>query len=278
MNSFLNPIIVLAAAFTTFNGYAADITLAPKLVQVPGGKIKTFTCPDQQAICPEHAYVERELGIAPFEIATTEVSFEDWDECVRDQGCVDEKSEWAYLNRPIHPPCVEGQVCQHPFDEGWGRGRRPVIHVSWNDTQKYIDWLNKKTGGNYRLPTSAEWEYAALAGAATTFSWGNSIGKNKANCDGCGSQWDNRQTAPVASFRPNRLGLHDMEGNVSEWVSSCFPTRSRGSQTCMVYLYRGGAWSHRAKSIDPRGYNSANADFRAGFLGFRLARTPGKAP
>ena len=86
----------------------------------------------------------------------------------------------------------------------------------------YVRWLSGQTGERYRLPSEAEWEYAARAGSVTAYSWGNEIGRNRANCDGCGSQWDNGQTAPVGSFGPNGWGLHDMHGNVYEWVQDCW--------------------------------------------------------
>ena len=99
-----------------------------------------------------------------------------------------------------------------PPDNGWGRGTRPVINVSWNDAQGFIQWLSRKSGNTYRLPTEAEWEIATRAGTTTDYYWGNDVGRNHANCDGCGSEWDNRKTAPVGSFKPNAFGLYDMSG------------------------------------------------------------------
>ena len=90
-------------------------------------------------------------------------------------------------------------------DEGWGRGNRPVINVSWNDAVTYTEWLSKQTGNKYRLPSESEWEYATRAGTETKYWWGNDIDENKANCDG-GSQWDN--IAPVGSFSANPFGLY----------------------------------------------------------------------
>ena len=97
---------------------------------------------------------------------------------------------------------------------GWGRGPQPVINVNWDDAQQYVAWLSRVTGQPYRLLTEAEWEYAARAGTTTAYYWGDEIGKGNANCDGCGSQWDTKQTAPVGSFAPNAFGLYDMAGNV----------------------------------------------------------------
>jgi formylglycine-generating enzyme required for sulfatase activity len=109
-----------------------------------------------------------------------------------------------------------------PYDQGWGRGRRPVIYVSWEDANAYTKWLSERTGKRYRLPTEAEWEHAARAATKTDYWWGNEMMKGIANCDGCGSEWDNKQTAPVGSFKPNPFGLYDTAGNVDEWVQDCW--------------------------------------------------------
>ena len=114
---------------------------------------------------------------SPFALGRHEVTFAEWDACVAAGGC-----------------------SHTPEDEGWGRDDRPVINVSWEDAQQYVAWLSGVTGATYRLPSEAEWEYAARAGTTTRYFWGDEIGENRANCDGCGSEWDNRQTAPVGSF------------------------------------------------------------------------------
>lgn len=253
------------------NATAATVA-APPMVKIPAGKLTTETCKAGVAMCDIDDYVKRTLDIVAFELGATEVTFEQYDACVNDGGCASPKSEWAYENRAVHPPCAERGPCHHPYDEGWGRGKRPVIHVSWKDALAYAAWLSAKTGVKYRLPTAVEWEYAALAGARTAFPWGDKLGKNKANCDGCGSKWDNRQSAPVGSFAPNRFGLYDMVGNVNEWVSDCFPTRSKGSQTCMKYLYFGGAWITSARQMTGIGFNAVGDHARESHLGFRLAK------
>jgi formylglycine-generating enzyme required for sulfatase activity len=103
---------------------------------------------------------------------------------------------------------------EQPADKGWGRGRRPVINISWEGARAYAQWLSEQTGKRYRLPTEAEWEYAARAGTETTYWWGDEVGENHANCSSCGSEWDNMQTAPVGSFASNPWGLYDTVGNV----------------------------------------------------------------
>src|SRR5205823_12154354 len=118
-----------------------------------------------------------------------------------------------------------------PSDYGWGRGRRPVINVSWDDAKAYAAWLANRTGKAYRLLSEAEWEYAARAGTTTVYFWGDAIGNNNANCDGCGSQWDKRQTAPVGSFKSNAFGLYDMAGNVWQWVQDCYHADYQGAPT-----------------------------------------------
>ncbi|MDD5391986.1 MAG: formylglycine-generating enzyme family protein [Thiothrix sp.] len=139
-------------------------------------------------------------------------------------------------------------------DSSWGRDTRPVINVSWDDAQGYVQWLTKNNGQGLscRLPTEAEWEYTARAGTTTAYFWGNDIGKNNANCDGCGSQWDNKQTAPVGSFLANKLSLQDMHGNVWEWVQDCKHENYQGAPVdgtawesggdCGRRVLRGGSW------------------------------------
>ena len=166
-----------------------------------------------------------------FALSKFEVTFAQWDACVVDGGCNGYR----------------------PDDLGWERGSRPVIQVSWEDAQTYVSWLSRSTGENYRLPSESEWEYAARAGSTTQYNWGNDIGRNRANCDGCGSQW-NQRTAPVGSFAANAFGLHDMHGNVYEWVQDCWNLSYAGAPTdgrawvhgdCEIRVVRGGSWSQQ---------------------------------
>jgi formylglycine-generating enzyme required for sulfatase activity len=174
-----------------------------------------------------------------------EVTFDQWDLCVANGGCNGYR----------------------PDDAGWGRGNRPVINVSWNDARTYVQWLSEMTGQRYRLLTSAEWEYAARAGTTTNFSWGDSdpvcdqSASNGANFDACSDD----RTRPVGSFQPNGFGLHDMHGNVWEWVED-----AEGSSRVL----RGGCWLNNPRDLrsayrvwsDPTGRsNSAR--------GFRVARS-----
>lgn len=159
---------------------------------------------------------------------------------------------------------------------------RPVENVSWLDTQDFIQKLNFMTGETYRLPSEAEWEYAARSGTTTRYSWGNDVGRNKANCAGCGSRWDGKETAPVGSFSPNQFGLYDMHGNVFEWVQDCAfsdysgaPTDGRArekTESCVDRVVRGGCLI-----FPPGNVRSASRYYQARsnrdkYIGFRLVR------
>lgn len=167
-----------------------------------------------------------------------------------------------------------------PNDKGWGRDKRPVIGVTWNDAVAYAEWLSEQTGKHYRLPTEAEWEYAARAGTTTKYWWGDTIGHNKANCGGCGSLWDYKKTAPVGSFPPNGFGLYETVGNVWEWTCSEYALYSEGKhlecsqETTGQRVARGGSWNYR-----PGGVRSAYRSYydtvnKYPDLGFRLISMP----
>ena len=200
--------------------------------------------------------------VAAFEMSKTEVTFAQWDACVADEGCGGYK----------------------PDDEKWGRDNRPVINVSWDDAQSYVKWLSKKTSLNYRLPTEAEWEYAARAGTKTSYFWGNAIGNNKANCDGCGSQWDNKQTAPVNSFPANSWGLVDMHGNAWEWVQDCYYSNYQSAPLDSVAwekwwslncdrVLRGGSWNFKSRYLRSAYRFRGGPTVRGSLIGFRISRT-----
>ena len=161
--------------------------------------------------------------------------------------------------------------------------RAPVTWVSWHDAQDFIGWLNKKEGTQaYRLPSEAEWEYAARAGTTTRYSWGDAIGRNRANCDGCGSRWDNKRPAPVGSFEPNGFGLYDMHGNVWEWVADCWHDSYKGAPTngsawasgCAPdsAVVRGGSWLADPRDLRAADRNRYGPSGHYSSLGFRLVQ------
>jgi formylglycine-generating enzyme required for sulfatase activity len=195
----------------------------------------------------------------PLAVSKFEVTFDDWDACITYGDC----------------PTVN--------DRGWGQGRRPVINVSWDDAQRYLAWLSKMTGKSYRLLTESEWEYAARAGTQTAYPWGEEIGKGNANCELCGSAWDGKQTAPVGSFNANAFGLHDMHGNVYEWVADCVHANYDGAPTdgsawmtdgdCNARNTRGGSWGNGPDAARSAARGRGDAGIRTNILGFRIGRT-----
>jgi formylglycine-generating enzyme required for sulfatase activity len=210
----------------------------------------------------------RTVDVGPFAIGRTEVTFDQWDACVVDGGCRGYR----------------------PSDQGWGRGARPAIHVSWYDAQDYVNWLSQKTGQAYRLPSEAEWEFAARAGTTTPFFWGRLPDRNFANfgkdaCPPCSGEVGGRDrwehTAPVAQFPPNAFGLHDMHGNVYEWTQDCFAHLPSGrvtsapviSEQCVERSVRGGGWHNDTRRVqsDYRAHNRPSD--RDDNLGFRVARS-----
>ena len=168
-----------------------------------------------------------------------------------------------------------------PEDEGFGRGRQPVIRVSWNDAVDYAQWLSQQTGKQHRLPTEAQWEYAARAGTETAYWWANEMKQGLATCIGCGTRWDTQQTAPVGSFKSNPFGLYDIVGNVSEWVQDCWHDNYQGAPSdgsawekehngdCDGRVRRGGSYIGDVRSSSRRLFRTG-ARFRA--QGFRLVR------
>ena len=153
-----------------------------------------------------------------------------------------------------------------------------MVCVSHEDATAYARWLSGETGRRYRLATEAEWEYAARAGTETAYPWGNSVGRDRANCDGCGSRWDNTQAAPVGSFETNAWGLHDTVGNVLEWTCSEYDEGYGGAELRCASgsggrrVIRGGSWYTRPWRVRSayRFWNGPAVRYH--YLGFRLAQ------
>jgi formylglycine-generating enzyme required for sulfatase activity len=214
-------------------------------------------------------------------------------------GCFDmgspESEDGRFDNERQHHVCVEAfkigkfEVTQKQWREVMGSdpsffkgcNHCPVEQVSWNEVQEYIAKLNAQTGKHYRLPTEAEWEYAARAGTETVYWWGNEKQPGFANCIGCDSRWGSKQPVPVGSFKPNSFGLYDTAGNVLEWVQDCWHDNYQGAPSdgsawekehngdCDGRVRRGVSYIGDARSSS-RGLFRAGARFRA--LGFRLVR------
>ena len=193
----------------------------------------------------------------PFAIGRYEVTFDQWDRCVEEKGC---KAQ--------------------PDDRDWGRGERPAINVSWEDAKAFVAWLSQKTGRTYRLPSEAEWEYAARAGTNTAFWWGRDVGSRQANCREC-TTGSGQQTSSVGSYQPNAFGLYDTAGNAAEWVEDCWNDNYRGapkdgsawtSGQCRLRVLRGGAYDSPAKAVRSTARFRYDTDVRYQANGFRVVR------
>jgi formylglycine-generating enzyme required for sulfatase activity len=185
------------------------------------------------------------------------------------------QTQWQAImgSAPGHVLAIMGSTPS----ENSGVATFPVEQVSFYDVQEFIKKLNARTGERFRLPTEWEWEYAARAGTGTARYWDEPIGRNHANCDGCGSGWDNRQTAPVRSFTANAFGLHDMLGNVEEWTCSEYKDHYDGHEKkcadrASYYSLRGGSWLNKPRFVRSARRNYGVPDHRYGTLGFRRAR------
>jgi len=195
-----------------------------------------------------------------FAVGQHELTFDEWDACVADGGCNGYK----------------------PNDEGCGGGTRPVINVNWDDANAYVAWLAKKTGKPYRLLSEAEYEYATRAGTTTAYPWGDAIGKNNANCTGCGWWQGKQQTVTVGSFAANGFGLYDMVGNAWERVEDCYHDSYNGAPTdgstwtsgdCSHHVSRGGAWVDFAQDLRSASRLGTSTGGRVSGIGFRVGRT-----
>jgi formylglycine-generating enzyme required for sulfatase activity len=208
---------------------------------------------------------QHSVQVDNFWMAKTETTFAQWQACVDDGGC---------------------QSNKHPKDQGWGRGNRPVINVSWHDANEYARWLSQKTGKKYRLPTEAQWEYAARAGTTTAFSFGNTITTAQANFDGNytynGSSKGRylKQTATVGRYPANGYGLHDLHGNVYEWVCSAYYNEYKGHEKQCANkndsrsrVLRGGSWLYLPRNVRSAYRFYLTASNRNFNIGFRLSRT-----
>ena len=231
-----------------------DTLVKPEMVEIPEGSFMMGSHPDDEGAQP-FEFPRHEVVVPAFAMSKFEVTFVEWDICFNAGGC-------SHL----------------PADQGWGRGRRPVINVSWDDVQEYVGWLSSMTGEDYRLPSEAEWEYAARAGLTTRYATGGELTAAMANFgvkDG--------QTVDVGSFPPNEFGLHDVHGNAMEWVQDRYSETyneapSDGSAweddlDTLQRVLRGGSWGVLIE--DPRiawrlgkAENSRNDDF-----GFRIAKS-----
>jgi formylglycine-generating enzyme required for sulfatase activity len=246
-----------------------DCAQCPTMMVVPAGSFWQGSDEGDPLVLKKET-PRRMVNISrPFAVGIFEITMEQWDHCVEDGGCA-----------------------TRPTDNGWGRGSRPVIMVSWNDAQEYTSWLSGKTGQSYSLPSESQWEYVARAGEESDWlggrpgavcEYGNIAGSES------GFRWQHEdcadvaaiQTLPVGSFRPNAFGLYDVIGNVAEWTQDCMnlsyldaPADGSpwGRGICSSRMTRGGSWFTGTREIRlPARFNLKNGD-RNDFTGFRVVR------
>jgi formylglycine-generating enzyme required for sulfatase activity len=250
------------------DGRLKDCDVCPELVVVQPGRLKLAAAVNvpsagagsgagsggEGASAKEILLPER-LAVGKFE-----VTFDEWDACRQDGGCL-----------------------SSPPDEDWGRGKRPVVNVSWGDAHEYVAWLSGKTGATYRLLREAEWQFIAAAGSSAKFPWGDAVETGYANCSGCGAAgFEGKMTAPVGSFRPNALGLYDVIGNAWEWVDDCYAANmslevkaASASDTlaaCASGTLRGGGFQTLASEATSWRRREVLTTMRSPTNGFRVAR------
>ena len=228
-----------------------DCSDCAELVVIPAGSF------DMGSTTEYENPVHRVTIAKPFAIGRYEVTFNEWDKCVEDGGCK-----------------------YRPDDREWGRGDRPVINVSWLDAKAFVTWLSQKTGKTYRLPTEAEWEYAARGGTTTPYWWGREPGSRQANCRECNTG-ESQRTSPVGSYKPNAFGLYDTAGNAAEWIEDCWNDNYRSAPSngtawtagqCRLRVLRGGAFDSQAKYVRSMARFRYDADVRYTSNGLRVVR------
>ena len=212
----------LPRAGTADAGAFQDCPTCPLMSRIPEGAFVMGQGAKEPEAMPPHRVSIRAFALSQFPVTVAE-----WKVCVDDSGC---------RSMPRMAAAED---------------RTPVHNLSWDDAQQYVGWLARRTGRHYRLPSEAEWEYAARAGTTTRYWWGNEVGVALANCADCGGRQDLHAPLPVGSFRPNAFGLYDMLGGVAQWTADCwFPTyrdapgdgSARGARTCLQRVLRGGSF------------------------------------
>jgi formylglycine-generating enzyme required for sulfatase activity len=246
-----------------------DCPACPEMVVLPAGEFMMGSPESEKGRGKDEGPQRKVTFQQPFAVGKFEVTFAQWDACT-----------------------AEGSCAHKPGDENWGRGKRPVINVSWEDARQFVAWLAKKTGKPYRLLTEAEWEYAARAQTKipetnAPFSTGATINYKQANYDANftynkGPQGVYRQkTLDVGSLPRNAFGLHDMHGNVWEWVEDCYKDSYAGAPTdgsavtspnCSLRILRGGAWNYYPRLLRSAYRYATAPGIRMENAGLRVAR------
>ena len=221
----------------------------PEMVALSGGSFAMGSNDD-----PSEKPVRR-VSVKPFAMSKFPITMREWNACVAAKACT-------------YSPT--------------GNDDAPVTNVSWNDAQQFIGWLSQVTQKPFRLPSEAEWEYAARGGTTTKFWWGDQLQTGMANCKGCGEPYDAGQPLKVGSFKPNPFGLHDMGGNVHQWVSDCWHKTYQGAPTdgsswveagCTSHVIRSGSWRNNPDYARPASREPYDTNVRYPTHGFRVAHS-----
>ena len=266
-----------------------DCETCPAMVVIPAGSFDMGSDGGEAAERPQHRVTIAE----PLAVGKLEVTFEEFEAFVRDTGH-DMADDDGLLGLPPANACFSRKILQVFERLTWRSpgyrqdGTLPAVCVSWNDAVAYTKWLSIRTGNRYRLLSEAEWEYAARAGTATAFSFGGILSTNEANYDGSHSDAlsvdrENRgQPVAAGSFPANPFGLHDMHGNVLEWVEDCWHPNHEGApadgrprtsgRDCSLRVVRGGSWFNHAPSLRSAYRSAIEAKQRYTHYGFRVAR------
>jgi formylglycine-generating enzyme required for sulfatase activity len=292
---FFRQIVFASAIFLVAGGAVSEDRAfkecpnCPEMMGIPAGKF-VMGSPQHETGRFDTEGPQRIVGVKAFALAKFNVTSEEYLTFLRDSGYQPEpcdklldmrwrvpKMGWAYP----------------PYDEE--PSRWPASCVSWKDAHAYIDWLNGEVrkarpnltskSGPYRLPSEAEWEYAARAGTTTARWWGEDIGRGNANCNGCGSQYDFHVLSNVDSFKPNAFGLYGMLGNVWQWTEDCWhksyvdapkDARPWKENNCSQHVLRGGSWDNvpvfvRSAARVASAGDGSQLDYST-LAGFRVAR------
>ena len=245
----------------------------PAMVDIPAGSFRMGSGDDDPDAFDDEK-PRHPVSVPAFRLGRYETTFAEYDPFVEAARADDYR-------------CPDRHRVDRPDDQRWGRDRYPVIEVSWEDASCYADWLSFLTGRTYRLPTEAEWEYAARAGTTTRFWWGDQFDTKKAVCFVCKvpnagrnqTEWITEVNDP--GFQPNPWGIYHSSGNVLEWVQDCYHESYEGvpsdgsaelSGDCALRVVRGGFWISTPQSLRSANRQQSAPSLRYIHLGFRLAK------
>ncbi len=246
---------------------------APRMVLIPPGEFTLGPAPGTTGLRGNEEPRARVRLSKPLLMGQYPVTVGEFERFVAETGHNAGNQCWTFEDEDGH--IRQGRNWTNPgFVQ---QASHPVLCVSMAEVSAYVDWLGQKTGYHYRLLTEAEYEYVNRAGTTGDFWWGAEVGNNHANCDGCGSPWDNRRTSPVGSFAANPFGLYDTTGDTWVWTGDCFvdaKTPLLPGVGCTEHVIRGGAWHGTPPGSRVFSRFHHTPDTHSATLGFRLAREP----